>query len=720
MPELGFVNQLVVALVLLGLVFFTGLAILIVRCYRKPEQGTAMVRNGFGGSKVSFSGVLVLPVLHRIEEMDISVKRVEIHRAGKEGLICKDNLRADIKVAFFVRVNKTPEDVLKVAQSLGCQRGSSSDALVELFDAKFSEALKTVGKQFNFVDLYNSRESFKHEILQIIGTDLNGYVLDDAAIDYLEQTSLDLLNPQNILDSEGIKKITELTAAQLVLANHIQRDKEKTITRQNVEAREAVLELEKQLAEKEARQKREVEVIQVREQAETARTREEERLRVESVTIRTNEEIAVANENMERQILVARKNRERTEAVETERVEKDRLLEANERERVVSLAQIEKEKALEEEKRKIQDAIRQRVVVERAVVEEEEKIKDTRVLAESERVRKAAVIDAEKVAQVVAVKEVQSAKASRDAATMVSEQMLIEAEASLAASEKQAEAKRRLAEGQKAELSVAGLSEALVIEARSQALEKQGVAEAVVLERKAVAEAKGLVEKSTALKAQGEAEAEVLQRKAVAEAKGQMELSSATRAQGDAEAEVMLKKASAEAKGIAQKAESMKSFDLATRDHEEFRLRLEKEKAVDLAGMEIQKDIARSQAEVLREGLKSARIEIIGGETVFFDKLLGAMTQGKAIDRMVAGSAVLSDVKDTFFQKDGKPFKEKLAQFVDQFGIGSEDLRNLSVSGLLLKMIAKTDNPGLQNTLSALLQQAESAKIAEKPVQKFL
>ncbi len=80
----------------------------------------------------------------------------------------------------------------------------------ELFDAKFSEALKTVGKQFEFVELYDKREKFKDEILKVIGTDLNGYRLDDCAIDYLEQTRLELLNPNNILDAEGIKKITEL------------------------------------------------------------------------------------------------------------------------------------------------------------------------------------------------------------------------------------------------------------------------------------------------------------------------------------------------------------------------------------------------------------------------------------------------------------------------------------------------------------------------------
>ena len=110
-----------------------------------------------GGTRVSFSGMFVIPVVHRVEYMDISVKRIEIDRRGEQGLICKDNLRADIVVAFFVRVNNTMQDVIKVAQSLGCVRASDRQALVELFDAKFSEALKTVGKQFDFSELYTKR-----------------------------------------------------------------------------------------------------------------------------------------------------------------------------------------------------------------------------------------------------------------------------------------------------------------------------------------------------------------------------------------------------------------------------------------------------------------------------------------------------------------------------------------------------------------------------------
>ena len=134
-------------------VIVMGFLALLVKCYRKVSQGEALIRNGVGGTQVSFSGKLVIPILHKGEYMDISVKRIEIDRHGSQGLICKDNLRADIKVAFFVRVNNTVEDVKKVAQALGCKRASDEQALYDLFDAKFSEALKSVGKFFDFAEV---------------------------------------------------------------------------------------------------------------------------------------------------------------------------------------------------------------------------------------------------------------------------------------------------------------------------------------------------------------------------------------------------------------------------------------------------------------------------------------------------------------------------------------------------------------------------------------
>ena len=555
-----------------ALVIIIGLLALFSRFYHKVDQGKVIVRNGVGGPVVCFGGIFVVPIIHKHEVMDISVKRVEIAREGKDGLICKDNLRADIRVAFFVRVNQTKEDVLKVAQLLGCKKASDPATLMEFFDAKFSEALKTVGKKFDFVQLYTERETFKDEILQIIGTDLNGYVLDDAAIDYLEQTDINLLNSKNILDSEGIKKITELTSQQLILANQIEQDKEKTIKKQNVSAREAILELEKQNAEAEAKQKREIAIIHAREEAEAEKVRQEERYKAEMARVKADEEIEVAEQNKERQVIIALKSKESTEAIESERVDKKRLLEKTDKEKLVELASIAKEKEVEVEKKNIQLIIRERVAVEKDTVIEEEKIKDTRAIAEAERLKAVAIKKAEEESEKNLIIEVKTAEASKQAAEKIAEKTIIDADAKYKASQKEAEAIKILVDANVLEESTSGIAEAKVIEAKASA------------------------------------EAKAIEAKAIAQVKGDTAMVDVKEKEGTVEADILKKKYMAEAEGIREKANSMKALDEVGRGHEEFKLKLEKDKEIQLANINIQKEIAESQASVIREALKTAKL----------------------------------------------------------------------------------------------------------------
>ncbi|CAN5903666.1 hypothetical protein BH24BAC1_BH24BAC1_27350 [soil metagenome] len=716
------IAQLSLTIVAILAVVLLGLIALVIKMYQKAIQGEALVRTGFGDTKVSFSGIFVVPVIHKLEVMDITLKTIVISRTGSEGLICKDNMRADIKVNFFLRVNKTPEDVVQVAQSIGCKRASDHGALESLFDAKFSEALKTVGKHFDFVELYNSRDDFKRQILQTIGTDLNGYILDDCAIDYLEQTPLTHLNENNILDAEGIKKIIDLTAKQKVQSNLIEREKQKIIKKQDVEAQETILELEKQLVEKEEQQKREIANIKSRELAEMEKVRQEERLKSEKARIATDEEVKVAEQNRDRQVLVAERSKQRTDAIETERVEQARMLEANERERIVSLAQIEKEKAIEEERKNIQAIIRERVKVEKAVVEEEEKIKDTRSFAEADRNKKVAITNAEMEAEEALVKEIKGAEAARNSAEFKAKQLLIEAEAEQVSANNRAQAIKVMAEAEAAQAAAIGLSEAQVMEAKAHARQKEGEAEAAVIEIQALATAK-----ATKAKAEAQADADdklgmvaakITKEKGLADANVIEHLAQAEEKRGLAEAKVTGEKLSVDAKGIEAKADAMKKLDGVGKEHEEFKLKREKEKAIDLAQIHMQKDIAAAQAEVIAEALKAAKIDIVGGETMFFDQIVGAITKGKSVDRLVGNSQVLGTVKDTFFQPNGNgqvDFKENLQQFVNQFGLASDDVRNLSISALLLKMTQHSMDEKTTETLKKLTNKAAEMGVADKP-----
>ena len=70
----------------------------------------------------------------------------------------------------------------------------------------------------------------------------------------------------------------------------------------------------------------------------------------------------------------------------------------------------------------------------------------------------------------------------------------------------------------------------------------------------------------------------------------------------------------------------MKLFDAVGKEHEEFKLRLNKDKEIELAPIRVQAEIASSQALVLGEALKNAKIDIVGGDTQFFDRITGAIS----------------------------------------------------------------------------------------------
>ncbi|MGW4376249.1 flotillin family protein [Streptomyces albidoflavus] len=637
------------------LLILIALLLVVTRLFRKVEQGKALIVSKVRSVDVTFTGQVVLPVLHKAETLDISVKTLEISRTGREGLICRDNIRADIRIQFFLRVNKTVEDVIRVAQSIGTARASDAGALQEFFNAKFSEALKTVGKQLDFTDLYTQREEFRDRIIAVIGTDLNGYSLEDAAIDYVEQTPLAQLDAQNILDAQGIRKITELTAAEHVRTNEFQRHEEKEITRQDVDAREAILELERRRSDAEIRQRREIETLRAREEAEIARVSEEERLRAQTAFLHTEENLGVQRENQAREIAVAQKNRERVIAVESERIEKDRLLEVIARDRETELTRIAADKEVEAERRDIAEVIRERVAVDRTVAEQEESIKRLRAVEEAERDRQALVIAAEAVAQEQLVKDIKAAEAAEQAAVHRANEELTLAEARVKAAGLDAQAKLKLAEGIQAEQAAEGLARVQVQEKEADALEKTGLAEAQATEARLRAEAEG--ERA----------------KALARAEG-------TTAQASADAAAVGEKLKAEAAGLTEKAAAMAALDEASRGHEEYRLRLAAEKEIRLAGLQAQKEVAEAQATVLATGLENADINIVGGESVFFDRIVDSVSFGKGLDAFVGNSATA--------QRLGADWLDGTSSFTGDLtsvlsSVTSGGLRDLSASALM-------------------------------------
>ncbi|MGM0558606.1 MAG: hypothetical protein ACQEVA_19630 [Myxococcota bacterium] len=716
----------VIAVLLLGALAF------VTKYYIKVDQGQALIINKTGENVgVTFSGGFIMPVFHRAEFMDISLKTVEIDRRGKEGLICADNIRADIKVTFFVRVNKTQQDVMNVAQSVGCKRASDQDKIEELFAAKFSEALKTVGKQMEFESLYQERVHFRDKILGIIGEDLNGYVLEDAAIDFLEQTPIEDLDAENILDSQGIRKITEITKEQSFRTNEFANQAKKDIGKDDLETKKALLEYDRQEADAEAKQQREIAVVRAKESAQAEEITSQEEARAQKAHLDAQQEVEIKKINKTREEQVAEKNRERVIAVEEENVKKERELQVISRERETELRRIEKDKEVEVEKKKIAEIVRDRVAVDKTVAEEEERIKDTRVLAEAKRNKDAAVIEAEGEAEQKLVIDIKEAEAQEQVAKHAAKKKLTEADAELDAADRIAKSKQRLAEGVKAEEAAPGLAKVTVKEADAAADEKKGMVEAKVLKEKMLAEAageeeQGMVEirlkesRAQAIEKEGLAEAKVTREQLTAEAAGDEEKkmvevrvkeanADATQKEGLAEAKVeeergraqavaIREKLAAEASGLTEKADAMKQFDDKGLDHEEYRLQLELERDIGLEKLDKSIEIARAQAQVLGDAFKASNINIVGGDDAFFENFTKSVTVGKMVEGFMDSSPTARRAFDTVVGKNGN------GEIVDipTNGDGSPQL-----SALLSEMVDSEEDGERKTRLQELLAQVQ-------------
>ena len=708
-------QTLLIVLAVMAVLIALGISVL---CIRKIQPGRAGVKTGWGGLKVSFDWMIRMPLIQTYHIVDISVKKLEIQRKGKDGLVCKDNIRADIAVAFYIRVDATVESVRKVAQMLTPERVSDLNQLRELFEAKFSEALKTAGKQMEFHELFTERITFRDQIQATIGKDLDGFLLQDVAIDYLEQTPLDQHDPSNVLDAEGIKKITQITQRERVLSNEFSQRAQVQVEKENADADIAKREQRRRNEEDTAKQTRAVTEAKANEEAEARKVIEARRQEVEARRLETEESIRLRTEDMNRAV----QEREFTVRKEKQRLEQEAVQEGEEarvrRERTVSLADMDKNAKVAEAGVEVERKRAVLVAEQKSVVQQEEEKLNIEARMTAERVREVTLIEAEmnakrdQVEKVVAaeaqkeadrhlaeagkIKIVTASEATREAALRESERLQTLAEAEARVSEKKRHAMEQEAEGRSALEAATGLAEAKVITAKAgakkidaTAVREMGLAEAEVINAK------------------GSVTAEVTEKQAQAEAEGHKDKEMASAAGIEA-------RGVAEAKGIEEKARAMKLLHEAGQQHEEFRLKLAKDREVELAAIRIQKDVAEAHSRIVGEALKNANIDIVGGENDFFEKIVRAVGTGKAVDRLVSSSATLADIKETFFNGDPDRFRAQLRQWVTDFGVSSEDLKNLTVAALLAKFLASTKDMSLQTLLKSAQAIAKAQGVSEE------
>ena len=123
---------------------------------------------------------------------------------------------------------------------------------------------------------------------------------------------------------------------------------------------------------------------------------------------------------------------------------------------------------------------------------------------------------------------------------------------------------------------------------------------------------------------------------------------------------------------------------------------------------------------MIGEALKSAKIDIVGGDGQFFEQIASAVKGGKALDRFVLSSKVATDVKETFFTGNPDQFRDRLGGLIEQLHLSSGDLKDLSVAALIAKLLSSSNSDSVRSQLVNLLGIAGSLNLADKPIAKLM
>ena len=307
--------------------------------YLRSSKERAFVRTGMGGQKVVMNGgAFVLPIVHDVIPVNMNTLRLEVSRGRDKALITRDRMRVDVVSEFYVRVQAAAAAIASAAQTLG-QRTTQPEALKELLEGKFVDALRTVAAEMTMEELHEKRGEYIRRVRGTVAENLlqNGLELESASLTQLDQTAMEFFNPSNAFDAEGLTRLTEQIERRKKIRNDIEQDTMIQIRNKNLETEKLSLDIDREAESARLAQEREIEIARAGQRAELARERAEKQQLAERAEITAREQIERARVETDRVLEGQRIAKERE--IETAEIERRLTLETAEQQRSIAIAQ---------------------------------------------------------------------------------------------------------------------------------------------------------------------------------------------------------------------------------------------------------------------------------------------------------------------------------------------------------------------------------------------
>lgn len=388
--------------------------------YLRSSKERAFVRTGLAGQKVVMNGgAFVLPIVHEVIPVNMNTLRLEVARGRDKALITRDRMRVDVVSEFYVRVQATDDAIANAAQTLG-QRTMQPDALRELIEGKFVDALRTVAAEMTMEEMHERRGDYVKRVRSVVAEDLlqNGLELETVSLTQLDQTAMEFFNPSNAFDAEGLTRLTEQIERRKKIRNDIEQDTMIEIRNKNLDTERQALEIDRALEHARLAQEQDIETQRAAQRAHVTRERADRDQEAERSQILSRQAIEQARITSER-------------ALEEQRIAKEREVEELEIERrkAIELAEQERAVAVAEQSRAQSVAQAEADKARALAVAEEEKVFTARETEMAQRRKSVELITARQEAEREALRLTVAAEAEKSAAADRGAAVRAEAEA---------------------------------------------------------------------------------------------------------------------------------------------------------------------------------------------------------------------------------------------------------------------------------------------------
>ena len=421
--------------------------------YERASKEQSFVRTGFGGQTVVMDGgAFVLPVLHSITPVNMNTTRLEVTRSQERSLITRDRMRIDVNAEFQIRVGPTAESIALAAQTLGA-RTMRPEALRELLEGRFIDALRTIAAEMTMEEIHEQRAEFVRKVREVLTEDMlrSGLDLQSVSLTGLDQTDRQYFNPNNAFDAAGLTRLTSEIEDRRRRRNEVEQDSEVAIQEKNLESEKLRLDIVRQEEDARLHQQQQIAFRRARQHSDIAKEETEREHETEAARIDANERTELARLATERILEEARISTD--QGVRERDIERDVVVEMAKFERNIAVAN----KSQEESRAHI-DAEK----IKANFVRAQEEVATARELERAERDKSVELVNARKEAESKAIDVVVVAEARRQASLELAEARKVETNSdasrirTIAEAEASAEGSRSDAAAQRYEVDAAG------------------------------------------------------------------------------------------------------------------------------------------------------------------------------------------------------------------------------------------------------------------------